>query len=116
MAINVTATRNLMAEHYKSLGTWISLHTASPGETGTNEVTGGSPAYARKQTNWDVSATNGVVNGSECVFDVPANTTITHVGIWTAVTGGTFIDWADSADITFTPQGQVKVTPKYTQT
>src|SRR5690606_40467894 len=97
MAINVDATKNLMAAHFGTLGSWISLHTASPGQTGTNEVTGGSPAYARKQTLWGAAAA-GVIPGSECVFDVPPGPTITHVGIWTASTSATFRDRADSAD------------------
>jgi hypothetical protein len=101
-----------MAEHFGTLGTWISLHTGNPGDTGANEVSGGSPAYARKQTTWG-SAVSGLITGSEVVFDVPPGTTVTHVGINSASTSGTFRDWADSADITFTPQGQVKVTPKY---
>lgn len=114
MAINVPATKTALATAYKNLGAYISLHTASPGTTGTNEVTGGSPAYARKQTTWG-TVTDGAVTGSEVIFDVPAGTTITHVGIWSASTSGTFVDWADSSDISFTPQGQVKVTPSYTQ-
>lgn len=115
MTINVPATANLVADYFGTLGTWVSLHTASPSTTGANEVTGGSPAYARKQTTWG-AATGGLITGTEVTFDVPPGTTVTHVGIFTAVTSGTFRDWADSSDVTFTPQGQVKVTPKYQQT
>jgi hypothetical protein len=69
-------------------GTYISLHTASPGTTGANEVTGG--AYARVQTTWSGSAT-GSKAGSQVTINVPAATTITHFGIWSAASGPTYI-------------------------
>lgn len=110
MPWKVTATRNSVATHTASLGSWISLHTADPGQTGASEVSGGSPAYARKQTTWG-SASVGTIAGSEVLFDVPPSTTVTHVGIWSASSAGTFVEYADSADVAFTPQGQLKVTP-----
>lgn len=110
MPWKVTATRTLVADYTAGLGTWISLHTADPGQTGASEVSGGSPAYARKQTTWG-AASSGTATGSEVLFDVPPGTTVTHVGIWSASTSGTFREYADSADVAFTPQGQLKVTP-----
>jgi hypothetical protein len=50
MAIAVVATRNALVAAYIAQGAWISMHTADPGSTGAFEATGGSPAYARKQT------------------------------------------------------------------
>lgn len=67
--------------------TWISLHTASPATTGANEVSGGS--YARVQTTWGAPATSASL-GSQVTINVPASTTITHFGIWSAVTAGTY--------------------------
>ena len=43
---------------------WISLHTLDPGTTGTSEATGGSPAYARKQTSWTAGASDGSTVGA----------------------------------------------------
>lgn len=43
---------------------WISLHTSDPGTTGTGEATGGSPAYARKQTSWTAGASDGSTVGA----------------------------------------------------
>lgn len=71
-------------------GNWISLHTGDPGVTGASEATGGAPAYARKQTAWAGGAVDGVVSGSSVSIDVPAGT-YTHLGIWSAATGGTFV-------------------------
>ena len=115
MAIAVTATRETLAAAYAGAGTWISLHTASPSTTGANEATGGSPAYARKQTTWTPGASDGVTTGSQVTFDVPAGT-YTHVGIWSAATAGTFIDAYDiPVDVVMGAQGQIQVTPTYTQ-
>lgn len=114
MAIAVTATKNALANAYKGLGTYLSLHTATPGATGASEATGGSPAYARKQTAWG-TASGSTVAGSEVTFDVPAGT-YTHWGLWDTATGGTFIDGgALSASVTLSAQGQVKAPISYTQ-
>jgi hypothetical protein len=113
--IAATATREALAVHYGTQGTWISVHTASPGATGTTgEASGGSPAYARKQTTWTAGASDGVVNGSQVTFDLPAGT-YTHIGVWSAVTGGTFVDSATITSTTLGAQGQLLVTPTFTQ-
>lgn len=68
--------------------TWISLHsTPGPGVTGANEISGGS--YARVQTTWGGAAASASL-GSQVTINVPASTTITHFGIWSAVTAGTY--------------------------
>jgi hypothetical protein len=114
MAIAVTTTKNALATAYAGLGAYVSLHTASPAATGANEATGGSPAYARKQTTWGTAA-GSTISGSEVTFDVGAGT-YTHWGLWTAATGGTFIDGgALSASVTLSAQGQVKAPISYTQ-
>lgn len=68
---------------------YISLHTASPGTTGANEVTGGT--YARVATTWG-AVSGGAVTGSQVTINVPASTTITHWGIWDAASGVTYYD------------------------
>jgi len=95
-------------------GDFISLHTADPGTTGASEATGGSPAYARKQTVWTGSSDDGAVAGSQVEFDLPAGT-YTHVGIWSLVTGGDFIgSVALFNPIVMTGQGQARITPTIT--
>lgn len=114
MAIAVNATKEALATEYTSLGSWISLHTADPGSTGASEATGGSPAYARKQTTWTAGASDGVSNGSQVTFDAPAGT-YTHVGIWSLSSAGTFIDKVAISAVTLGAQGQILITPTYTQ-
>jgi hypothetical protein len=74
---------------------FLGLHTA-PGQAGA-EVTGGSPAYARKAITWQ--AAGAVVQGEKTItagvtFDVPAGTTVRAVGLWSASTAGTIRAWS----------------------
>src|SRR5215469_10582889 len=69
--------------------TYISLHSGDPGVTGANEISGGSPAYARVATTWGTAA-SGAMTGSQVTINVPATVTVTYAGLWTAATGGTF--------------------------
>ena len=70
-AVGASATANV-----------YSLHTADPGTTGASEVSGGSPAYARKTATGFPSASSGSSTNSTVTFDVPTSTTITHWGRW----------------------------------
>lgn len=79
-----------MLDELAGVAVWASLHTASPGTTGVNEVSGGSPAYGRKAITWNAAASANLDNNANPVFDVPAATTVTHFGVWSASTGGTF--------------------------
>lgn len=108
------AVREAAALSVTGTGNFISLHTADPGTTGASEVTGGSPAYARKATTWAGGASDGAVTGSQVEFDAPAGT-YTWVGVWTAATGGTFLGGLlMSSAATLGAQGKVQVTPTIT--
>jgi hypothetical protein len=72
-----------------SIIAFASLHTAYSA-TGTNELTGGSPAYARKAITWSAASAGSKASSSAPVFDIPAGTTVAYVGLWSAVTVGTF--------------------------
>lgn len=69
--------------------THIGLHTAYPGDAGSNETTGGSPAYARKAATW-AAASGGARALSAAVtgFDVAAGQLIKWMAAWTASTSG----------------------------
>lgn len=68
--------------------THLSLHTAYPGLTQASEVSGGSPAYARKSATWASAAAGSKATSNAQVFDVPAATTVAWVGYSTALTAG----------------------------
>ncbi len=59
----------------------ISLHTDFPGTTGANEVTGGSPAYARLNALFNVSSGGARLLAAPLVFDLPA-CTVKYLGVW----------------------------------
>lgn len=59
-----------------------SLHTAYSA-SGANEVTGGSPAYARKAITVAAASGRSRAASTQPTFDVPAGTTVRFVGLWT---------------------------------
>ena len=114
MVISVDATKEALATAYTGLGRWISLHTGDPGTTGANEATGGSPAYARKQTTWSVGGVDGIQTGSPVEIDIPAGTYL-YAGIWSVVSGGTFVDKVLITPAIAGAQARIVVTPTYNQ-
>lgn len=83
---------------------YVSLHTGVPGEQGDNEVTQAEwPSYARQDSlqgmtmadAWSAPNANGVsFNQNQLLFPVfngPDDIIITHFGIWSADTAGTFL-------------------------
>lgn len=85
-----TAGINAAADGVASKIAYVSMHSADPAGTGAHEISGGTPAYARKAVTWD-PATGGVAAISAGVtFDIPPGTTISHVGLCDSLTGGAF--------------------------
>lgn len=73
---------------------WVSLHTADPGATGANEST--VTGYARiDATGLFSAAVAGVITNNAIIGEFSGTSgspqTVTHFGVWTAVSGGTFI-------------------------
>ena len=116
MAIATALGKENAAEGYTASATHASLHFADPGANGANEVSGGAPAYARVAITWAAGDVDGVMVATLATpFNVPENTTVTHIGLWDAATAGNFIDKA-SLPATFTSQGTLEVTSlTYTQ-
>ncbi len=105
----IAAERTALADFEGTRITHVSLHTADPSTTGANEVTGGSPAYARKAVTWPAAVT-GTLTSPELTFDVPAGT-YTHFGLWSAVTAGVFRGGNPLAvSQVVSSQGQIKLT------
>ena len=107
MALNDTAL-DAMLDHLDTLITHVSAHTADPGSTGTSEVTGGS--YARQSITFGAAASGNLDSSNAPVIPIPAGTTITHLGLWSAVSAGTFYGSADITDETFASAGNYTVT------
>ena len=87
MASLIQATgKNLMLEALADVALYMALYTDAGG---TTEVSGGSPAYARKAITWGSASNGEIVNSVSLEFDVPAGTTVRAIGICSALTGGT---------------------------
>ena len=72
---------------------FVSLHTADPGVGGSSEVTGGG--YARQgPINFTEAGANPTVASNTALLAFPQATaawgTISHFGLWTAASGGTY--------------------------
>lgn len=67
---------------------YVSLHTADPGTTGASEVTGGT--YARVSVTWSVPSGGTVTNTNSLSLNLPASTTASYFGIWSALTSGNY--------------------------
>lgn len=114
--VTCTATLNSLASTYAGYGSWIGLATASPGTTSTpsGEASGGSPAYARIQTTWSAGST-GVQSGTAVTINVAA-ATYTYMLTASSSSGNNMQDNVTITSVTMGAQGQIVVTPTYTQT
>lgn len=83
-----SASRDEMLNDLDTLATHASLHTADPGSTGASEVTGGS--YARVPITWNAASGGTKTLTAAVTLQIPSGTTITHFGLWSASSGGTF--------------------------
>lgn len=68
--------------------THASLHSSFPGATGLNEISGGSPAYARRPVAFNAASGGSRSQTGSAIFDVPPASMIRFVGFWDALTGG----------------------------
>jgi hypothetical protein len=78
-----TATKNSMLGGLTF--TDASLHTGFPGTTGANEVTGGTPAYAKKAITINAASGGQRLLNAAVTFDIPAST-IRWIGYWNSAT------------------------------
>lgn len=118
--VTCTATLVTLAGDYAALGSWIGLCTASPGTSSTPgsplvEATGGSPAYARLATTWSASTTAGIQNGTAVTINVSA-ATYTYMLTASSSSGNNMQDNATITSVVMGAQGQIVVTPTFTQT
>lgn len=102
-----TAYLNAIADAGAALIKYIGLVD----EEGT-EISGGSPAYARKSVTW-TSASGGTIRpSSDLTFDVPGGKTVGGWRGYSAASGGTNyggVDYASDKQETFANQGTYKL-------
>lgn len=113
MAIQTTVQKNTLATAYGDAADFAALYTTVPGATAGTEVSGGSPAYARKAITWS-APTNGVITAT-VTFDVPTGTTVVGAGVHTLITAGVYLDGGTVTSQAFSSQGTYTLTLTYTQ-
>ncbi|AHY26851.1 hypothetical protein PBI_ZOEJ_27 [Mycobacterium phage ZoeJ] len=113
------AFKRAIADAIGAQGAVISLHSADPGTSGGNEISGGG--YARKTTAWGAAVVvsggpddgKAKITGSTQQFNVPGGVPITHYGVRSA--GGAFLYGKPLAPgATLNGNGVVDVTPTHT--
>ena len=102
MALLSTASENtaIAAVFVPTTTYYLSLHSATPGQTGTSEISGGS--YARQGITFG-SASGGseASTNSQTFPNLPAESGgIGYFGIWSAVTAGTYIGGGTTTGLT----------------
>lgn len=114
MAIQVASTKTSLAASYAALALYGALTSTAPSATTGTEISGGSPAYARIACSWTPGAA-GVTTATAQVFNVAAGTTVVGYELFSASTGGTYIDGATITSQAFASQGTYSITPTFTQ-
>lgn len=87
---------------------FVSAHTATPGETGASEVTGGT--YARKSITFNAANLGNLDSSNVPVLDIPAGITVTDIGYWTLAIGGVFLASSNITDETYSNAGTLTIT------
>ena len=72
---------------------YVSLHSSDPGATGAGEITAGVNTYARQTATAAFKTANAkaVDSTADLTWTNMPSVTVSHVGIWTAETAGTFL-------------------------
>lgn len=93
MTVSNNGENQVLDEIFNSAGgtfpaanAYISLHTADPGETGANEVTGGT--YARVQVDFTAASGGALSNVALADFTGLPTTTVVGWAAWDASSGG----------------------------
>ena len=96
-----------------SAATRVSFHASDPGSTGAGEISGtGRPATTWAAASASTSPVGRQRVGSQVSAPIPASTTVTHWGLWTAASGGTFkYGGALPAPEAFGSAGTINFTP-----
>lgn len=87
--------------------TYLSLHSADPGGAGTSNAT----TAARRPATLTSTGGNIALSAAVAFTGGAANGAVTHVGLWSASTGGTYYgSVALTGDATFNSAGEYTVT------
>jgi hypothetical protein len=118
--VNVASTAQTLSDDYAMEGKWIGLATANQGDPSglPLEIPAGAGGYGRAPVTWN-SIGGGLSNGKPVTLAAPAGE-YTFVILCSAQAdfnepGDTVLDYC-KIDAILNIDGQIVVTPKYTQT
>lgn len=111
MGVLTTIGKNTALGGIASAGLRVALHSGDPGATGSNnEISGGSPAYARQAITWNAASGGNLDSSSQPQFDIPPSTTVSHWSLWNTAGDTCYAVGALSASESFTGQGTYTLT------
>lgn len=97
---------NVGANAMAAAATHLSLATANPEPSGSNQATS-----ARVAASWPAASTGDLTISNKAFTGGAANGPVTHVCLWSAITGGTFYgSVALTGDTTFNSAGEYTIT------
>lgn len=107
---NVSTTLQSLVTYYIGLGNWMGLATGLPGSSSSpaNEATGGSPAYVRQATTWNVTSPTAL--GTPVIFNVPAGT-FSYLLLCSGSGGNNMVDWCPMTPQVIGAQTTITVVP-----
>jgi hypothetical protein len=111
MANDYDATaKNVMLDALRAVAVRVAAHTGDPGaaNTASNEVTGGSPAYARGTIAWNAASGGAVTQNGDVVLNIPAGTTVSWLSLWNSAGTVRYLK-KDVTDEAFGAQGTYTV-------
>ena len=82
MSVFLNAGKHIMLDALAALIDEVSLHTGEPDGSGSSEIDGGDPAYARLEPAFDPASGGEAVLAAGLEFDIPPETTVAWVGFW----------------------------------
>lgn len=99
MADLSTTAADLAGAAITGVAAYLSLHTAAPGTSGANEVTGGS--YARQSITWNSWASGSTTSSNGQTFTgMPSEAGNLYIGLWSAASSGTYYWGSASSAVT----------------
>ena len=99
--LSTTAENTAIASIFVPSTTYyLSLHSATPGQTGASEITGGS--YARQSITFGAASGGSEASTNSQTFtNLPAESGgISYFGLWSASSGGTYIGGGSTSGLT----------------
>ena len=90
ITVSGTITTLTASAYVFTFNPWLSLHTASPGQTGASEATGGAGPYIRQAAALSVPTTGTEVTSGAQNFTGMPSCTVGWFGIWSSQATGTY--------------------------